>query len=82
VAECTVLGLPDERWGEAVTAVIVTADGARLTEQDVIAHVRTRIAGFKRPQRVHFVESLPRNASLKVRKDVVRAQLAELTDRS
>jgi acyl-CoA synthetase (AMP-forming)/AMP-acid ligase II len=82
VAECTVLGLPDERWGEAVTAVIVTADGARLTEQDVIAHVRTRIAGFKRPQRVHFVESLPRNASLKVRKDVVRARLAELTDRS
>jgi acyl-CoA synthetase (AMP-forming)/AMP-acid ligase II len=75
VAECTVLGLPDERWGEAVTAVIVTARGARLTEQDVIEYLRPRIAGFKRPQRVYFVESLPRNASLKVRKDVVRASL-------
>ena len=78
VAECTVLGLPDERWGEAVTAVIVTAAGARLTEADVIEYVRPRIAGFKRPQRVYFVDSLPRNASLKVRKDAVRARLAEL----
>jgi acyl-CoA synthetase (AMP-forming)/AMP-acid ligase II len=78
VAECTVLGLPDQRWGEAVTAVVVTAPGARLTEQDVIEYLRPRIAGFKRPQRVYFVESLPRNASLKVRKDVVRAQLGDL----
>ena len=78
VAECTVLGLPDERWGEAVTAVIVAARDARLTRDDVIAHVRTRIAGYKRPQRVYFVDSLPRNASLKVRKDVVRARLAGL----
>jgi acyl-CoA synthetase (AMP-forming)/AMP-acid ligase II len=76
VAECTVLGLADERWGEAVTAVIVPAPGAQLTEDAVIAHVRTQIAGYKRPQRVYFVDALPRNASLKVRKDVVRAQLA------
>jgi acyl-CoA synthetase (AMP-forming)/AMP-acid ligase II len=58
--------------------VVVTAPGARLTEQDVIEYLRPRIAGFKRPQRVYFVESLPRNASLKVRKDVVRAQLGDL----
>lgn len=75
VAECAVLGLPDERWGEAVTAVIVAAPGSSLTEEAVIAHVRTRIAGYKRPQRVHFVASLPRNASLKVRKDQLRSDL-------
>ena len=73
VAECTVLGLPDERWGEAVTAVIVAARGRPAHRaRTSIAHLRTRIAGFKRPQRVYFAESLPRNASLKVRKDVVR----------
>jgi acyl-coenzyme A synthetase/AMP-(fatty) acid ligase len=42
----------------------------------VIAYVRTRIASYKRPQRVHFVAALPRNASLKVRKDQLRAELA------
>ena len=42
----------------------------------MIAYVRTRIASYKRPQRVHFVTSLPRNASLKVRKDQLRAELA------
>jgi fatty-acyl-CoA synthase len=76
VAECVVLGLPDERWGEAVTAVIVPAPGATLTEDGVIAHVRTKIASYKRPQRVHFAAALPRNASLKVRKDELRAELA------
>ena len=76
VAECAVLGLPDARWGEAVTAVIVPAPGASLTEDSVIAHVRTRIAGYKRPQRVVFAPVLPRNASMKVRKDVLRADLA------
>jgi len=60
----------------AVTAVIVVAPGARLTEEDVLAHLRTRVAGFKRPRRVYFTESLPRNASLKVRKDVLKDRLA------
>jgi fatty-acyl-CoA synthase len=78
VAECAVLGLPDERWGEAVTAVIVPAAGAALTPESVIAHVRTQIASYKRPQRVVFAPALPRNASLKVRKDVLRAELAGL----
>ena len=76
VAECGVLGMPDERWGEAVTAVIVQAPGVELTAESVIAHARTRIAGYKRPQRVYFVAGLLRNASLKVRKDQLRAELA------
>jgi acyl-CoA synthetase (AMP-forming)/AMP-acid ligase II len=77
VAECAVLGLPDERWGEAVTAVIVPAAGAELTEEAVTAHLRARIAGYKRPRRVHFAAALPRNASMKVRKDVLRAGLLD-----
>jgi len=76
VAECAVLGLPDERWGEAVTAGSVPAAGAALTEDAGIAHVRTRIADYKRPRRVVFARVLPRNASMKVRKDVLRAELA------
>lgn len=75
VAECAVLGLPDERWGEAVAAVIVPAPGAGLTQDSVIAHVRTQIASYKRPQRVLFADALPRNASMKVRKDQLRADL-------
>ena len=77
VAECAVLGMPDGRWGEAVTAVVVAAPGARLTGDSVIAHVRTQIASYKRPQRVEFVAALPRNASMKVRKDQLRAELAQ-----
>lgn len=75
VAECAVLGLPDDRWGEAVTAAVVAAPGAQLSEEAVITHVRERIASYKRPQRVRFVAALPRNASMKVRKDVLREQL-------
>jgi acyl-CoA synthetase (AMP-forming)/AMP-acid ligase II len=79
IAECAVLGMPDERWGEAVTAVIVAAPGAGLTTTSVIAHVRAQIASYKRPQRVHFVSALPRNASMKIRKDQLRAELARLS---
>jgi fatty-acyl-CoA synthase len=61
--------------GEAVTAVIVPAPGARLTQDSVIAHVRTQIASYTRPQRVLFAGALPRNASMKVRKDQLRADL-------
>jgi acyl-coenzyme A synthetase/AMP-(fatty) acid ligase len=54
----------------------VAAPGVRLTEAEVLAHLRSRVAGYKRPRRVYFVASLPRNASLKVRKDVLKDQLA------
>lgn len=77
VAECAVLGTADERWGEAVTAVVVASPGSQLTADAVIAHVRSRIASYKRPQRVEFVTALPRNASMKVRKDVLAGQLSE-----
>lgn len=73
IEEAAVIGLPDERWGEAVTAVIVAKAGSHLTEQDVIDHCRPLMAGFKRPRRVRFTEALPRNPSGKV----LKAQLRE-----
>jgi fatty-acyl-CoA synthase len=69
VAEVAVFGLPDERWGETVTAAVVARPGVDLDVDAVRDHVRERMAGYKKPTRIHVVEALPRNASLKVRKD-------------
>jgi fatty-acyl-CoA synthase len=71
VFEVAVVGLPDARWVEAVTAVIVQRPGADLTEAAVLAHCAC-LAGFKRPKRVVFAESLPKNASGKVIKRELR----------
>lgn len=76
VAETAVIGLPDERWIEAVTAVVVRKDaageGKALTEAELIAHARDRLAPFKAPKRVLFVDELPRNASGKILKRELR----------
>ncbi|MFD5568607.1 acyl-CoA synthetase [Streptomyces cadmiisoli] len=74
VAEAAVIGLPDERWIEAVTAVVVLR--GEVTETDLIAHVRDRLTGFKVPKRVLFVDELPRNASGKILKRELRDRLA------
>ncbi|MGW3680002.1 acyl-CoA synthetase [Streptomyces prasinus] len=70
VAEAAVIGLPDDRWVEAVTAVVVTRGEA--TEEELIAHARERLSSFKAPKRVLFVDELPRNASGKILKRELR----------
>ncbi|POX59558.1 acyl-CoA synthetase [Streptomyces sp. Ru62] len=70
VAEAAVIGLPDERWIEAVTAVVVPR--GEVTEEELIAHVKARIAPFKAPKRVLFTGELPRNASGKILKRELR----------
>ncbi|MFI9650704.1 acyl-CoA synthetase [Streptomyces sp. NPDC052040] len=70
VAEVAVIGLPDERWIEAVTAVVV-ARGA-VTEDELLAYAREKLARFKAPKRVLFVDELPRNASGKILKRELR----------
>ncbi|MFD7230951.1 acyl-CoA synthetase [Streptomyces sp. NPDC059881] len=74
VAEAAVIGLPDDRWIEAVTAVVVARDG--VTEEELLAHARKDLAGFKAPKRVLFVDELPRNASGKILKRELRDRFA------
>ncbi|MGW3650700.1 acyl-CoA synthetase [Streptomyces sp. NPDC000878] len=74
VAEAAVVGLPDERWIEAVTAVVVPC--GEVTEAELIAHAREKLAHFKAPKRVVFVDELPRNASGKILKRELRDRFA------
>ncbi|MEM7407152.1 MAG: long-chain-fatty-acid--CoA ligase [Pseudomonadota bacterium] len=73
VAEVAVIGQPSERWGESPFAVVVRADTA-LTEADVLKHCDSRLARFKLPKAVGFVESIPRNPTGKALKRLLREQ--------
>ena len=72
VADCAVVGKPDERLGDVGLAYVVTRPGQRLSERDVIAHCRERLANFKVPREITFVSKLPRNAGGKVLKGDLR----------
>ena len=76
VVESAVIGVPDADFGEAVAAVVVAQPGHALTESAVIAALKSEIASFKVPKRVHFVAELPRNAMGKVQKNVLRERFA------
>jgi acyl-CoA synthetase (AMP-forming)/AMP-acid ligase II len=73
VAEAAVIGVPNDRWGEAVHAVIVVRPDAEVTSEELIAHAKSSLAGYKMPQSVEFVEELPKNAAMKVLKRELRA---------
>jgi len=73
VLEVAVIGIPDERWGEAVHAVVVCKPGMRVNDEELIAHARTQIAGYKVPRSIEFhSEALPKSGAGKILKRELR----------
>jgi acyl-CoA synthetase (AMP-forming)/AMP-acid ligase II len=73
VAEVAVIGVPDEKWGEKVVALVVLAEGASATEEELIAHCRTKLAGYKCPKSIELRTELARTATGKLQKFKLRA---------
>jgi acyl-CoA synthetase (AMP-forming)/AMP-acid ligase II len=72
VAEVAVIGVPHEKWGETIKALIVLTQGAAVDESDIIAYCKQRLAGYKAPTSVEFRESIPRTATGKIQKFKLR----------
>ncbi len=74
VLDAAVVGVPDPEWGETLVAYIVLQPGASVTAEELQAHVRQTLADFKRPRRVFFIDSLPRNPTGKILKRELKAR--------
>ncbi|MDO9355365.1 MAG: AMP-binding protein, partial [Solirubrobacteraceae bacterium] len=72
VTDVAVIGIPSDRWGETPKAFVVLGPGAEATAEEIIEHVRGRIARFKAPSAVEFLEALPRTSTGKVQKFELR----------
>jgi acyl-CoA synthetase (AMP-forming)/AMP-acid ligase II len=74
VAEVAVIGVPSEKWGETIKALVVLADGAHADEAELTAHCKSRLAGYKAPTSIELREAIPRTATGKVQKFKLREQ--------
>src|SRR5215472_5662388 len=77
VAEVAVIGLPDPYWIEKVVACVVAAPGANLSEDELLAYARTRLASFKVPKQIHVIAEFPKNPTGKVLKRVLRERFTD-----
>jgi fatty-acyl-CoA synthase len=75
ISEVAVIGLPDDKWGERVTAVIALSHNAALSIEDLDIFLSDRLARFKQPRTLRFVDALPRNPAGKVQKFALREML-------
>ncbi len=73
VAACAVIGVPNDQWGELVHVVVVRKPGTTLDEQALIDHCKARIAGYKCPRQVTFVDAMPLSGAGKILKTQLRA---------
>jgi fatty-acyl-CoA synthase len=74
VSEVAVIGVPSEKWGETIKALVVLAEGSSATEEELIKHCKGRLAGYKAPTSVEFREAIPRTATGKIQKFKLREQ--------
>lgn len=80
VEEAAVIGIPDEKWGESVLALVIAKEGRGTTEQELIEHCRIHLASYKKPKRVEFVKEFPRTAMHKIQKHDLRARYAKVRE--
>ncbi len=72
ILESAVIGIPDERWGESVVAVVALKEGEKADEDEIVEFCRGRLAGYKVPRHVIFMKELPKSSSGKILKRVLR----------
>jgi fatty-acyl-CoA synthase len=80
VAECAVIGVPDEKWGEVGRAIVVLRDGTTAEPPEILGFLTGKIANYKIPKSVVYATSLPRTASGKLVKSQLRSRYGEVAD--
>jgi len=82
VRECAVIGAPDEKWGEAVTAIVALNEGAKISDAQIIAHCKARLGSVKAPKAVHVWDEVPRTGAGKFDKKAIRARFWQGAERN
>jgi long-chain acyl-CoA synthetase len=82
ILEAAVIGVPDEKWGETVKAVLVLREGCSLTDTDVMEFCKNNLASYKKPTSVDFIQELPRNPSGKILKNVLKERYLNKVEKS